>query len=62
MDWIQWVFSGIGVTALTIIGGLLFKKKSQEKNYQNIISGNNSTNVQGGNDVKVTIGDRNVRK
>ncbi|NRT90080.1 hypothetical protein [Clostridium beijerinckii] len=60
MKWIienaDWIFSGIGVTIILIIGGLFFKKKLDSKNVQTINSGNNSTNIQGGKNVNVNIG------
>lgn len=60
MKWIiensDWIFSGIGVTIILIIGGLFFKKKLDNKNVQTINSGNNSTNIQGGKNVNVNIG------
>ena len=59
MDWLienkDWVFSGVGVMAITAIGGILFKKKNSGKQ-QSIQSGDNSTNIQGGNNVRVEIG------
>lgn len=59
MDWLMqnkdWVFSGIGVAILSLIGGLLFKNRAGQK----IKAGNNSTNIQGGKDVKVNIGGKN---
>lgn len=58
------VFSGIGGTLLTLLAGVLgylFKKKSKSEPSQSIKSGDNSNNIQG-NDVNVTIGDKNVRR
>jgi hypothetical protein len=57
MEWIEWVFSGVGVTAVTIIGGLLIKKKRNESQ-QSIQAGSHSNNIQGGRDVKVSIGEK----
>jgi nucleoside-specific outer membrane channel protein Tsx len=61
------VFSGIGGTILTLGAGYiayLFKNRVKDKNdsTQSIYSGANSTNIQGGNDVNVTIGDKDVQK
>lgn len=60
MDWIiknaSWIFEGIGVVVLTGIIGLFFKNKANKSKTQSIKSGNNSTNIQGGNDVNVKIG------
>lgn len=67
LEWIteNQVFSGIAGVALTIIatviGYYINKKKNDSLPNQSITSGNNSTNIQGGNDVNVTIGDQNVR-
>jgi hypothetical protein len=68
LEWIteNKVFSGIGGVVLTIVAGIIghFIKKKKDENHsrQTITSGNNSNNIQGGNDVNVTIGDKNVRK
>lgn len=63
MKWIienaDWMFSGIGVTILGALGGLFVKKKLDNKNSQTINSGNNSTNIQGGENVSVNIGGKN---
>ena len=67
LDWIveNKVFSGFAGTALTvlagIIGALIKKKKDKAQPSQKITSGANSNNIQGGNDVNVTIGDKNAR-
>lgn len=67
MEWIvdNKVFSGFAGVSLTllasIIGYFVKKKKDVSHPSQNITSGNNSNNIQGGNDVKVTIGDKNDR-
>lgn len=64
MDWLleHKVLSGIGGTILTISAGIIayiFRKKGDKSQpSQSITSGENSTNIQGGNDVKVTIGDK----
>ncbi|WP_437828577.1 hypothetical protein ACQRXC_13325 [Niallia taxi] len=52
MEWIQWVFSGIGVVVITGIIGLLSKKNKSMPN-QTITSGNNSRNYQSGNNLIV---------
>lgn len=56
MGWLidnkEWVFSGIGVLALSIIG--LFFKRNHSK--QNIEAGNNSINIQGSSNIKVRNG------
>ncbi|CAH1054026.1 hypothetical protein [Paenibacillus pseudetheri] len=68
MNWIadnkDWIFSGVGVMALGIIGFFVkrFLDKEKKQSGQSISSGNNSNNIQGGNDVNVTIGDMNVRR
>ncbi|WP_405176363.1 hypothetical protein MHI27_12025 [Paenibacillus sp. FSL H8-0261] len=68
MNWIadnkDWIFSGVGVMVLGIIGFFVkrFLDKEKKQSGQSIASGNNSNNVQGGNDVNVTIGDNNVRR
>lgn len=58
MDWIienvEWLFSGIGV----IVISLFFKKKSDDKKHQNIVSGDRSTNIQGGDNTTLVMGDR----
>lgn len=68
MDWIadNKVFSGIAGVVLTIlvgiIGNFIKKKKDISHPSQTITSGNNSNNIQGGNDVNVKIGDKNDRR
>lgn len=62
MDWVEWVFSGVGVTAITLVIGIIFKKKKNENAKQSIKSGDKSTNIQGGNNVKVTIGGKQNEK
>lgn len=56
LEWIEWVFSGIGVTIIVAIGGIIFKKRNND-NQQNIKAGKHSTNIQGGRNVNVTIGE-----
>lgn len=61
MEWVmknvEWVFSGIGVLVISVIGGMFFKKEKNPK--QNINSGDNSTNIQGSKNVNVTFGEKN---
>lgn len=67
MDWIienkEWLFSGIGLTTVSFILGLFLKKKNRKtRDHQQVISsGNNSTNIQGGRDVHVTLGENSDR-
>ncbi len=64
-DWIvdNKVFSGIGGVLLTILAGIFIKnKKDKSQPSQSITAGNKSNNIQGGNDVNVTIGDKNDRR
>ncbi|AOY53363.1 hypothetical protein [Clostridium perfringens] len=60
MEWIienkEWLFSGIGVTILVAIAGLFIRNKRDGKNVQTIKSGDNSTNIQGGEKVNINIG------
>jgi hypothetical protein len=49
----QWVFSGVGIYLLVFLISL-FKKKKASGLIQNQKTGNNSTNIQGGRDVKFT--------
>ncbi|MFK4330016.1 hypothetical protein ABH955_000668 [Bacillus sp. RC240] len=64
-DWLnqnkEWFFSGIGVLGISVIGGILFKKAKDGKRHQSIHSGDNSTNIQGGKNVNVTLGEKNER-
>lgn len=68
LNWISdnKVFSGIGGVILTLlvgfIGNSIKKNKDKSKPNQSITAGDNSNNIQGGKDVKVTIGDKNVGK
>lgn len=44
----EWIFSGIGILAITAIGSLFKMKKSNNSTYTfNQTSGKNSTNYQG---------------
>lgn len=63
MNWIsenrEWLFSGLGGAVVMGIAGFLFKRKRDKVELsQSIKTGDNSTNIQGGNDVNVTIGDK----
>ena len=53
MEWIldnkEWIFSGIGVFILSLIIGVVARRKSIQK--QN--SGDNSTNLQSGGNIKI---------
>ena len=68
LEWISdnKVFSGIGGVVLTILAGIIgyFFKKKNDKSLpsQSITAGNNSNNIQGSNEVNVTIGDKNDRR
>lgn len=50
----EWLFSGIGAV---LLGGIvtMFTKKKGNSPTQKINSGKNSTNIQGGGDVTVTL-------
>ncbi|AXR16985.1 hypothetical protein DPQ26_12800 [Bacillus sp. E25] len=61
VEHIEWIFSGIGVLVISTVGGIFLKKRKDAKNIQSINSGDNSTNIQGGRDVKVTFGEKNER-
>lgn len=50
----EWILSGIGTVSLFTILGFIFKKY-QSTSSQTIKSGNNSTNIQAGNDVNLAI-------
>lgn len=66
MDWIiknaKWIFDGIGGVIFTVIVGLIFKSKSRKSKSQSIKSGNNSTNIQSGNDINIKIGGKSNDK
>ena len=53
----EWLFSGIGIAVITLIGRFFFKKR-QAASTQSIHAGDGSTNIQSGGDVKVTIDKR----
>lgn len=48
----EWLFSGVGVAIFVWVGGLIFKKKHASST-QTIRSGDNSINVQAGQDVNI---------
>lgn len=70
MQWLiqnkEWVFSGIGIPIIVWIGTLIVKKKNPEKlSTSKSLSqsgGNHSTNIQGGKNVNVTMGEKNAKK
>ncbi|HIF9219437.1 TPA: hypothetical protein ACX6QD_000912 [Photobacterium damselae] len=57
LDWLdtnkQWVFSGIGVTTLTVIIGLVFSRRTSGQSQK---SGDNSTNYMAGGDINIING------
>jgi len=56
----DWLFSGIGIAVITLIGRFFFKKR-QATSTQSIRAGDGSTNIQSGGDVKITIDKRTNR-
>ncbi|NTU45044.1 MAG: hypothetical protein HGA99_05920 [Chlorobiaceae bacterium] len=56
MNWLldnkQWLFSGVGLGIVGLIGRLFYNKQ-QKTSSQTIRSGNNSTNFQAGNDINI---------
>lgn len=56
MEWLlankEWVFSGIGVLALSLLIGFFQHKKNGKSIKQRQRSGANSTNIQVGGDLK----------
>jgi len=48
----QWLFSGVGVVVVALMGRLIFKKRYASST-QTIRSGDSSTNVQAGRDVNI---------
>ena len=70
MQWLiqnkEWVFSGIGVPIVIGIITFLFKRKNSKGGsngvQQNQSSGKNSTNIQGGHNVTVTLGEKDAPK
>lgn len=64
LQWIvdnkEWLFSGVGITFIgAVIGSRRIKQKSLKQSQS---SGKNSTNIQAGKNVNVTIGGKNVEK
>lgn len=57
----EWLFSGLGISVLGIVGYFLKRNKGKDKSNQTITSGNDSTNIQGGNNVKVKIGGKDAK-
>lgn len=59
MQWIienkEWVFSGAGVFALSLLVALFFKNRNSTKQTQK--SGKNSTNYQSGGDINIGTND-----
>jgi len=51
--WWEWVFSGIGVLALSAVGVILFRRNQGTKRQQSQRSGAGSTNLQAGRDITV---------
>lgn len=55
MQWLidnkEWVFSGAGIFAISVIAGWFLKKRTAVKQKQK--SGSNSTNYQAGGDIKI---------
>ncbi|QTC41527.1 hypothetical protein I7V34_21175 [Bacillus sp. V3] len=69
MQWLidnkEWVFSGIGLPICAWILSLIIKKKKGSRKpltAQSQTGGNHSTNIQGGNNVMVTNGEKNAEK
>ncbi|MQR02475.1 hypothetical protein GEV47_17505 [Glaciimonas sp. GS1] len=56
LDWIvankEWVFSGIGASALSLLVGVFARKKKASPT-QSQTSGKNSTNIQAGGDINI---------
>ncbi len=46
----KWLFSGIGIVIITLIGRFFYKKRETNSS-QTIRSGNKSTNLQAGRDI-----------
>ncbi|MGU3815302.1 hypothetical protein [Vibrio diabolicus] len=66
---VQWVFSGVGVAFISLIGRFIYKKffskeSDQTGPSQTINAGDNSINIQALRDANVDLnkGDANVRK
>ncbi|KZZ86237.1 hypothetical protein [Bacillus sp. SJS] len=63
----EWLFSGLGISVITVVIWTFKNFKGKDANQgpsinQTQNSGNNSTNIQGGQDVNVEIGDSNDRR
>lgn len=61
MNWITWVFSGVGVAVpLALIGWWFSRKSSDDQSgvNQHLKAGRNSTNVQAGRDATVNTLDK----
>lgn len=61
----EWVFSGIGLPICAWIISLFVRKRKASTKLpasQSQTGGNNSTNIQGGNNVNITMGEKNARK
>lgn len=56
IDWFsnnkEWVFSGVGITVLSLISHFFYKQKPPSSQQQ-IKSGNNSVNIQIGRDINI---------
>ncbi|MDF1997603.1 hypothetical protein [Peribacillus frigoritolerans] len=69
MNWIiqnmDWLFGGIGAMALASICGLIVKKKRENENsnqsIQSIQSGDDSSNIQGRDNITVNIGEKHEK-
>jgi hypothetical protein len=71
MQWLiqnkEWIFSGIGLPISVWIINLIIKKKKNPEKLSTSQSlsqsgGNHSTNIQGGKNVNVTMGEKNAKK
>ncbi|MGE1060812.1 hypothetical protein [Bacillus sp. GMa5/1] len=63
IDWFvknaEWIFSGIGVLAISAIVGMFLNKRKNAHQLQKISAGNKSTNIQGSKNVNITFGEKN---
>jgi len=59
MQWIienkEWIFSGAGIFAISLLAGFFIKRKSTTTQAQK--AGNNSTNYQAAGDINIGIKD-----
>jgi hypothetical protein len=67
MQWLidnkEWVFSGIGLPICAwIITRFVKKKNATTEARQSQTGGDHSINIQGGNDVNVNMGEKDVKK